>query len=73
MSVKLETKNWQFEITWRELAVTPRATNQTLDEAARFAVPQAASLSRASAVNILRDPTTSWQLVGHSLKERKTK
>ena len=25
MSVKFEIKDWRFEITWRELAVTPRA------------------------------------------------
>lgn len=32
MSVKLQTKNWQFEITWRELAVTPRARRAAEEE-----------------------------------------
>jgi hypothetical protein len=33
MSVKLETKNWQFEITWRELAVTPRTRREAEEKA----------------------------------------
>ena len=73
MSLKLETKNWQFEITWRELTVTPRVGNSTQDEAGRFAVRQAASLSRTAGEILFRTSTPSWQLGGHSLRRGKTK
>lgn len=68
MSVKFEIRDWRFEITWRELTVTPRAGNETQDEAGRFAVRQAASLSRTAGEILFRTSTPSWQLVGHSLR-----
>ena len=32
MSLKFEIKDWRFEITWRELAVTPRARQEAKDK-----------------------------------------